>query len=431
MAFNKIPDYDAVTAGNNIDIGGISIAEGWPATNINNSERELLKQLKRECAYGSTIASASTVDISGIHACRISGTTTITAFTITDGTTRFLTFTGTLTLTHNATSLICPTGANITTVAGDCCIVEGIGSNQARIVNYYRTGTPLDGTSGYVLTAAGVGAAPTFQPALSSVAVRQTVISGPVDSNGLPNFGGSTGSGTVTCTGNTLIATAANGFSATGDVNRTGSITSPSWTSLTTNGTMYLYLDVAADGTCTTGSTTLAPVYQPGGTYSTTSGQFTFNINEMVGKVGNGSTADQTYRVFVGEVTVASNVVSAITWYALNGRYVSATTATLPSTTTKTTFNHNLGIAPKIRRFVGIFTTAQGNYAIGDEVTTFNSRDTGGVDLPVGLTNSGRNSMYLSTANSSAFTVVNASGGANVLLTAANLSYRAEAERGW
>lgn len=147
------------------------------------------------------------------------------------------------------------------------------------------------------------------------VTVRQTVELGTVDSNGFAAFGGSTGSTTVT-TATTLYLNAANGM-----VNRRGSITNPSWTGLSTNGTMYAYLDIAADGTCTTGSTTLAPVYQFGGTYSTTSNQFTFNIQEMTGKVGNGSTAAQTYRVFVGEVTVASGVVTAITWYALMGRY--------------------------------------------------------------------------------------------------------------
>src|SRR4030042_3951719 len=114
------------------------------------------------------------------------------------------------------------------------------------------------------------------------ITTRQTVESGTVDSNGFAAFGGSTGSTTVT-TATTLYLNAANGM-----VNRRGSITNPSWTGLSTNGTMYLYLDIAADGTCTTGSTILAPVSQFGGTYSVTSGQFTFNIQEMVGKVGNG-----------------------------------------------------------------------------------------------------------------------------------------------
>jgi hypothetical protein len=127
-------------------------------------------------------------------------------------------------------------------------------------------------------------------------------------------------------------------------VNRRGSITNPSWTGLSTNGTMYAYLDIAADGTCTTGSTTLAPTYRFGGADVVTSGQFTFNIQEMTGKVGNGATAVQTYRVFVGEVTVAGGVVSAITWYALMGRYDSGWFAV--AVATQYIKSHNIGCYP-------------------------------------------------------------------------------------
>lgn len=170
-----------------------------------------------------------------------------------------------------------------------------------------------------------------------SVPVRQTVLSGPVDSSGFSAFGGSTGSTTVTASG-TLKATAAAG----GNANYTGSIVNPSWTGLSTNGTMFLYLDITSGGVVTTGSTTLEPTYQWGGTYSTTNLQNTFNIQEMTMKVGNGSTASQVYRVFVGEVTVAGSVVTAITWYQTMGRYNSALQA-VPAASSSTSFNHNIG----------------------------------------------------------------------------------------
>ena len=199
------------------------------------------------------------------------------------------------------------------------------------------------------------------------ITTRQTIELGTVDSSGFAAFGGSTGSTTVT-TATTLYLNAANGM-----VNRRGSITNPSWTGLSTNGTMYAYLDIAADGTCTTGSTTLAPVYQFGGTYSTTNNQFTFNIQEMVGKVGNGSTAAQTYRVFVGEVTVSGNVTTAIVWYALMGRYDSGYTATLPSTNTKTSKSHNIGINPIYRTFILECTTTELGIAVGEQIDVLNS----------------------------------------------------------
>lgn len=201
--------------------------------------------------------------------------------------------------------------------------------------------------------------------ALARSPARQTVLSGPVNSSGGAAFGGSTGATTVTATG-TLIASAANGWGTSGVVDRIGSITNPSWTGLSSDGTYYLYLTVNADGTCTTGSTTLAPVYQQGGTYSTTNGQFTFNVAEMVGKVGDGSVANQAYRVFVGEVTVAASVVSAIIWYALRGEAV-VETGTL-AVSTAYALNHYLGYRPRRVTMAIVNVTTELNWAPGDEI---------------------------------------------------------------
>jgi hypothetical protein len=242
----------------------------------------------------------------------------------------------------------------VQTIAGIKTWTDGIIIGSGSKINFL-------GASGE-LQVAGVSAILFNQYGLTTtpITTRQTVELGTVDSSGFPAFGGSTGSTTVT-TATTLYLNAANGM-----VNRRGSITNPSWTSLSTNGTMYAYLDIAADGTCTTGSTTLAPVYQFGGTYSVTSGQFTFNIQEMTGKVGNGATAAQTYRVFVGEVTVAGAVVTAITWYALMGMY--AVEQGAPALNTTYTFNHNIG--NKHIRCVNYYEciTAEGGYTAGERI---------------------------------------------------------------
>lgn len=201
--------------------------------------------------------------------------------------------------------------------------------------------------------------------ALSRVRVRQTVLSGPTTSAGAPNFGGATGSATVTMSG-TLLVTAANGFSASEVTDRVGSITNASWSGLSTNGRMYLYIDIAEDGTCTTGVTTLAPVYQAGGTYSVAAGQFTFNFTEMVGKVGNGTSAVQAYRVFVGEVTVSGGTVAAISWYALQGKAVTlSNTLTFDSSMT---FSHNIGIANPVMELSLVNAVTELGYAVGDEI---------------------------------------------------------------
>lgn len=100
---------------------------------------------------GADIPSASTITIpsGGGSYFQITGTTTITALSEASSKTGRLvrlTFTGALTLTHNATSLILPTGANITTAAGDSAmfILEDASNNYWRCVNYQRAnGRPL------------------------------------------------------------------------------------------------------------------------------------------------------------------------------------------------------------------------------------------------------------------------------------------------
>jgi len=88
-----------------------------------------------------TLASASTVDIGAAasNTINISGTTTITALgTIAAGAIRRLVFAGALTLTHNATSLILPSAASITTAAGDVAQMVSLGSGNWRCVNYMK-----------------------------------------------------------------------------------------------------------------------------------------------------------------------------------------------------------------------------------------------------------------------------------------------------
>ena len=92
-------------------------------------------------AKGDDIASASTTDIAAAtgNYLHITGTTTITALgTAPSGATRLVVFDGALTLTHHATSLILPTGANITTAAGDCAVFVSEGSGNWRCVVYQR-----------------------------------------------------------------------------------------------------------------------------------------------------------------------------------------------------------------------------------------------------------------------------------------------------
>lgn len=105
---------------------------------------------KNENTLQSNVVSATTCTIGTYLAgdsVHITGTTTITSLGVsTNGTIRKVTFDDALVLTHNATSLILPTGANIATSAGDTAefVCENGASGYWKCTQYQRkNGTPL------------------------------------------------------------------------------------------------------------------------------------------------------------------------------------------------------------------------------------------------------------------------------------------------
>lgn len=98
---------------------------------------------------GADIASASTINLTTAtgNLVDVTGTTTITAITLSDGFERTVRFTGILTLTHGA-SLVLPGGASITTAAGDYAVFRGYAAGVVRCVVYSRaSGSALVGGS--------------------------------------------------------------------------------------------------------------------------------------------------------------------------------------------------------------------------------------------------------------------------------------------
>ena len=121
------------------------------------------------------LASAATTDLGAqtTDNLRITGTTPITSFGVApNGITRHLRFAGVTTITYNATSLITPGLANITTAAGDTGTAKSLGSGNWVIESYTRaaalpvlpgaiTGSGLTMATARLLgrTDAGIGAA--------------------------------------------------------------------------------------------------------------------------------------------------------------------------------------------------------------------------------------------------------------------------------
>lgn len=131
------------------DIPG-ALAECIVIYNLANTRWELINPAFDAPQY-TTLASAATTDLGTIAGpnINITGVVTITAFgtTAAVGTFKRMVFAGILTLTNNA-NIICLSGANITTAAGDSC--EGIftASNTFTMTSYQRkSGAALVGGS--------------------------------------------------------------------------------------------------------------------------------------------------------------------------------------------------------------------------------------------------------------------------------------------
>lgn len=120
-------------------------------------------------AKAADIASAATTNIGSAtgNLVHVTGTTTITALgNVQAGTARTVVFDDVLTLTHHATSLILPTGANITTAANDVAMFRSEGSGNWRCVGYMRA----DGTA-----LIGGGAVSTVNGAAGTPIIRQVI----------------------------------------------------------------------------------------------------------------------------------------------------------------------------------------------------------------------------------------------------------------
>ena len=131
--YNALVD-DLVTDANTarpVTAGGTGATSAYAANDAFNTQ-------------GADIASAATTNLAaatGVYV-NITGTVTITGLgTLAAGVERETTFTGILTLTYNATSLILPGAANITTAPGDVARWRSLGSGNWKCVDYLRAAT--------------------------------------------------------------------------------------------------------------------------------------------------------------------------------------------------------------------------------------------------------------------------------------------------
>lgn len=131
------------------DVGGTAASRKVTAAQI----EAFLNALKKsggsmtgalELAASADISSATATDLGAAttNTLRITGTTTINSFgTAAAGVFRHVRFAAVLTLTYNATSMILPGAASITTAADDTALFVSEGSGNWRCWSYQRAAT--------------------------------------------------------------------------------------------------------------------------------------------------------------------------------------------------------------------------------------------------------------------------------------------------
>jgi hypothetical protein len=155
--------YETLENSNFPALPGVTIASG--AHNAVIEDQEAAINVTADQLQGiawTDAASASTVDLGAIAASniRITGTTTINSFgTVRSGITKTVRFAGALTLTYNATSMILPGAASITTSADDTAVFVSLGSGNWICVSFLdAAGIPTFGAGWAAVLAAAIGA---------------------------------------------------------------------------------------------------------------------------------------------------------------------------------------------------------------------------------------------------------------------------------
>lgn len=124
----------------------------------------------------------------------ITGTTTITSFTVVAGSVYFVRFAGALTLTNSA-NLVTQTGSNISTQPGDTCILRATADNVVEVLSYAKAqpllGSTVATTSGTAIDITGIQA----------TAKRVTIAPAGVSTSGTSNLILRVGSGSIQTSG--------------------------------------------------------------------------------------------------------------------------------------------------------------------------------------------------------------------------------------
>lgn len=187
---------------------------------------------------------------------------------------------------------------------------------------------------------------------IASVACRQCLMLGSVDSSGRPNALINPLNLTMQLGGNgNLVFSFADGFDSSGSpIDYLASLPSSTTLAANANTTTYFYVE-RSGSTVTLNKTAIAPIYSRTAPTSPATGLHWFNTNQntngsqtgmkMFEWTGSAWTARQ--RIFVGEAVAGGSSVSSFACYAYQRRYQSPWTGAIAAGST-VNFAHNLGM---------------------------------------------------------------------------------------
>lgn len=208
--------------------------------------------------------------------------------------------------------------------------------------------------------------------------VRQTVQTGPVDTDGFASYIVNNGGLSVITSGldsDSLFISFGDGIDIKGEKNIVVELDeNVTFTGLADNDVNYLYLEYdTGTETLTPGSTTLAPDYSLGKPSSPTTNQYWYPTDHRSrGEYWDGSAWQPVLRIFIGQATTSAGAVSSVTSYAFQGRYQEKLSTSI-TLNTAYTFNHNIGVEniTDIRLYMNGFTT--GGYSSSDRIEFFST----------------------------------------------------------
>src|SRR5688572_13135518 len=136
MTISSVSQW-STTASDNADLNDVPLGEGLTkGPHVNNAFREEMAQIASYTRRGSDLASAATLNLDSVDSLflNVTGTTTVTAVTLTSGHWRIARATGAFQMTAGASLIVNGfTTINYITVANDVLLFEGYGSSVVRV----------------------------------------------------------------------------------------------------------------------------------------------------------------------------------------------------------------------------------------------------------------------------------------------------------